>query len=126
MTVQAQILLDMNLILPIPKIVRPLASQGPYESRRLWHSVTSALLSKKFNQATKHKQAIEQEQRDIAADRTKSGKVHQVVLFDDAARLEADDGRSRLSEAGRKALQRELEGRGYLSVGNELVESSPV
>jgi oxysterol-binding protein-related protein 9/10/11 len=57
----------------IPKSVRPLSLQRPNESRKLWEHVTSHLLKKEFNEATKVKLAIEQKQRDIASERKKKG-----------------------------------------------------
>lgn len=57
----------------VPKSVRPLSQQLPNESRKLWEGVTTNLLSKNFNDATKIKQVIEQKQRDIAAQRKASG-----------------------------------------------------
>jgi len=90
-----------------------LSNQGPFESRKLWQSVTAAILSKKYTAATKNKQIIEQAQRDLAAERVKSGIEHVPVFFDDKARLEADDGRPILSPKGREILMREMEARGY-------------
>lgn len=43
------------------------------ESRRIWQPVTDAILGKEFGAATKHKQNIEQEQRDRAAERKRAG-----------------------------------------------------
>jgi len=57
----------------IPKMVRPLDKQLPRESRRLWDNVTTRLLRKEFGDATKEKVAIEQRQRDEAAERKRQG-----------------------------------------------------
>ena len=57
----------------MPKSVRPLSGQHPNESRKLWEHVTSNLLKKEFSEATRVKLAIEQKQRDIAAERKKKG-----------------------------------------------------
>jgi oxysterol-binding protein-related protein 9/10/11 len=59
----------------VTKTVRPLNEQKPNESRKLWEGVTNALLNKEYSEATKIKQAIEQTQRDIAAQRKKKGEV---------------------------------------------------
>lgn len=58
----------------VPKRVRPLENQHAFESRKLWDSVTSKLVSKEYGEATKNKQAIEQRQRDMAADRKRKGE----------------------------------------------------
>jgi hypothetical protein len=92
-------------------MVRPLHVQHELESRRLWHPVTSAILSKQYSQATKHKQVIEQKQRDIAGERDKSDTDHGVMFFDDEARFEA--GRPRLSARGQAVVKAELDGLDY-------------
>lgn len=66
-------LLDLSTLHVVPKVVRPLERQDAKESRKLWESVTSKLLSKEYGDATKHKQAIEQRQRDDAAERKRKG-----------------------------------------------------
>ena len=57
----------------MPKTVRPLETQLPDESWKLWEGVTTNLLAKNYNEATKIKQNIEQKQRDIAAARKSKG-----------------------------------------------------
>ncbi|KAJ7705863.1 hypothetical protein B0H16DRAFT_1747006 [Mycena metata] len=52
--------------------LRPLEKQLPHESRSLWDIVTTRLL-KEVSNATKEKAAIEQKQRDNAADRKRKG-----------------------------------------------------
>ena len=66
-------LIDLSKLKIIPKTVRPLEKQVPFESRKLWESVTNSLLKKEFPEATKEKIAIEQRQRDDAAERKKQG-----------------------------------------------------
>lgn len=66
-------LIDLSQLQAIPKIVRPLETQLPTESRKLWENVTKHLLSKQYSDANRHKYAIEQKQRDDAADRKKKG-----------------------------------------------------
>lgn len=58
----------------VPKVVRPLEKQLPKESRKLWENVTSKLLSKEYGEATKHKLALEQKQRDEASERKRKGE----------------------------------------------------
>jgi len=66
-------LIDLTPLQAVPKTVRPISRQLPSESRRLWESVTSRLLSKEYSEATRAKQAIEQRQRDDAAERKRRG-----------------------------------------------------
>ena len=66
-------LLDVSTLHVIPQAVRPLEKQAHNESRKLWENVTSRLLKKEYNEATKHKLAIEQKQRDDAAERKRKG-----------------------------------------------------
>lgn len=68
-------LLNLDELALIPKLVRPLEEQEGHESRQLWEPVTSNLLAKNWGEATKQKQAIEQKQRDIAAQLKAEGKV---------------------------------------------------
>ena len=66
-------LIDISTLAVIPKSVRPLERQLPDESRKLWENVTTRLLKKEYSDATKHKLAIEQKQRDEAAERKRKG-----------------------------------------------------
>ncbi|EIN09023.1 hypothetical protein PUNSTDRAFT_52431 [Punctularia strigosozonata HHB-11173 SS5] len=97
-------LIDLSTLHVVPKSVRPLEKQLPNESRRLWENVTSKLLSKEYSDATKHKHAIEQKQRDDAAERKRKGIEFAPVYFE----KEIDSGIPQLTEAGRKAIEEEL------------------
>jgi oxysterol-binding protein-related protein 9/10/11 len=66
-------LIDLAPLLSVPKMVRPISKQLPTESRRLWESVTSRLLSKEYGEATRAKHIIEQRQRDETAERKRRG-----------------------------------------------------
>ena len=66
-------LIDLTPLQAVPKTVRPISRQLPTESRRLWESVTSRLLSKEYGEATRAKHVIEQRQRDEAAERKRRG-----------------------------------------------------
>lgn len=66
-------LIDLSTLLVVPKEVRPLEKQLPRESRKLWENVTSNLLKKEYSEATREKVAIEQRQRDEAAERKRKG-----------------------------------------------------
>jgi hypothetical protein len=65
-----QTLIDVN---EGPKGVRPIDNQHPFESHRLWRNVTDNLLNKEYSDAMKEKVAIEQKQRDDAAERKRKG-----------------------------------------------------
>lgn len=69
-------LLDLNHLHIVPKRVRSLEKQLPNESRHLWDCVTTRLLAKEYGDATKHKLAIEQRQRDQAAERKRTGETY--------------------------------------------------
>ena len=66
-------LVDLAVLKVMPKSVRPLGKQLSHESRKLWEGVTNRLLKKEFGDATKVKLAIEQKQREEAAERKKKG-----------------------------------------------------
>ncbi|KZT61634.1 hypothetical protein CALCODRAFT_427467 [Calocera cornea HHB12733] len=98
-------LIDLAALSMVPKIVRPLPEQLENESRRFWNDVTENLNRKNYTEATQHKLRIEQSQRDIAAERKRKGVHFEPVYFDS----DIEDGRSRLSEEGRKAIREEIE-----------------
>jgi hypothetical protein len=66
-------LIDLSELQVIPKYVRPIERQIPFESRKLWESVTDNLVRREYSEATRAKVAIEQRQRDDAAERKKKG-----------------------------------------------------
>ncbi|KAH8810237.1 hypothetical protein DL96DRAFT_1716942 [Flagelloscypha sp. PMI_526] len=99
-----QVLLDLTTLRQVPKVVRPIEKQEAYESQKLWEKVTSHLLGKRFSEATNEKVAIEQRQRDIAAERKRTGEVFVPALFKE----DISDGQARLTEHGSKAVQEEL------------------
>lgn len=67
-------LIDLEKLQTVPKVVRPLEKQLSKESRKLWENVTAKLLSKEYGEATKHKLALEQRQRDEASERKRKGE----------------------------------------------------
>ncbi|KAI0336723.1 hypothetical protein GY45DRAFT_1290568 [Cubamyces sp. BRFM 1775] len=97
-------LIDLTPLHPVPKVVRPLEKQLPNESRKLWENVTSRLLKKEYSEATKHKLAIEQKQRDDTAERKRKGVKFVPRYFDP----DISSGMPTLTEEGRKALEEEL------------------
>ena len=118
-------LIDLSTICSVPKSVRPLENQLPTESRRLWDSVTSRLLKKEYSEATKFKQAIEQKQRDDAAERKSKGIEFVNPFAPPSSELahmtwshcrfiptyfqkDIDDGIPQLTAEGRKAVEEAL------------------
>ncbi|THG95184.1 hypothetical protein EW026_g6426 [Hermanssonia centrifuga] len=101
-------LIDLSQLHGIPKACRPLEKQLPTESRKLWENVTSKLLSKEYSEANKHKQAIEQKQRDDAAERKRKGQQFVPVYFES----NIDSGIPVITPEGRRALEEELKEEG--------------
>ncbi|EIW74369.1 hypothetical protein CONPUDRAFT_133042 [Coniophora puteana RWD-64-598 SS2] len=97
-------LVDLASLHVVPKRVRPLGKQDEYESRKLWEPVTSRLVKKEYGEATKHKLAIEQRQRDRAAERKRVGEEFVPKYFEE----DITTGEPVLTDAGRKALEEEL------------------
>jgi len=97
-------LIDISALHAIPKSVRPLEKQLPTESRKLWQEVTSRLLKKDYGEATRLKQAIEQKQRDDAAERKRNSVEFIPKYFEKAI----DNGIPQLTEEGRRIVEEEL------------------
>ena len=74
-------LIDLAVLRAIPKVVRPVERQLPYESRKLWYDVTRNLVEKTYSDATREKVQIEQRQRDLAAERKRKGVEYVEFLF---------------------------------------------
>ena len=68
-TSDKQLLIDLQPLMPVPKLVPPPEEQLANESREFWKEVTIAILEKRFSDATRIKQDLEQAQRDKAAKR---------------------------------------------------------
>ncbi|KAL8165435.1 UNVERIFIED_CONTAM: Oxysterol-binding protein- protein 10 [Gekko kuhli] len=56
-------IIDTTKLPVIRKKIRPVAKQGPFESRHLWQHVTSALKADNIGLATEHKHLLEERQR---------------------------------------------------------------
>ncbi|KAF8067761.1 hypothetical protein FPV67DRAFT_1493418 [Lyophyllum atratum] len=97
-------LLDLNTLKVVPKCVRPLEKQLPHESRKLWVTVTDNLLKKEFSEATKEKVAIEQRQRDEAAERKRKGVEFVPRYFE----KDLERGYAALTPEGWAAVEEEL------------------
>ncbi|KAF9064281.1 hypothetical protein BDP27DRAFT_1333809 [Rhodocollybia butyracea] len=113
-------LIDLSTLWVVPKQVRPLEKQLPTESRKLWDGVTSRLMRKEFSEATKEKVAIEQKQRDDAAERKKKGTTFVSQYFDS----DISSGVPTLTEEGQKAIEEELSEKD--NVENEVEAKTPV
>ncbi|NXH17542.1 OSB10 protein, partial [Bucco capensis] len=55
--------IDTNKLPVIRKKIRPIAKQGPLESRHLWQQVTNSLKEGNIDAATEHKHRLEERQR---------------------------------------------------------------
>ncbi|KAG8216371.1 hypothetical protein J3R82DRAFT_6452 [Butyriboletus roseoflavus] len=103
-TAEFHTLVDLEKLQVVPKVVRPLEKQHPKESRKLWESVTTKLLGKEYGDATKHKLALEQKQRDEASERRRKGEQFIPTYFE----KEFSSGIPILTEEGRKAVEEEI------------------
>ncbi|KAL8280203.1 hypothetical protein RQP46_007317 [Phenoliferia psychrophenolica] len=102
-------LLDMVPLAVVPKTVAPLEVQHDLETRKVWSAVTTALLAKDWNAASKAKQILEQAQRVKAEERKKSGVAYYPLHFEPEG--EEWDGRPVLTDAGRAAIEKEFKAR---------------
>jgi hypothetical protein len=84
---ESRLLIDLDVLGLVPKTVRPLDSQDAYESRRFWQDVTAKMVAKSWGEATASKQAIEQAQRDKAAERKAKGEEFEPRYFSTDVRL---------------------------------------
>lgn len=100
-TKDKQLIMDVNPLMPVPKIVPPPEEQLENESRKLWERVSQAINDKKFGEATTIKQDIEQRQRDLAAQREKDKKEFVPRFFKNAT---DPSGKPELTDEGKKAL----------------------
>jgi hypothetical protein len=76
------ILFDPEMFPKIPFTVEPIAKQGPMESRRVWHSVAKALKASAWETANAAKDAIENEQRALRAQRAQKNETWVPEFFD--------------------------------------------
>ena len=96
-------LLDLRPLYPIPKLVPPIPSQLPNESQRFWQAVTTSIKEKRYTEATKLKQELEERQRERAKDREQKGEEWRPRFFKQPIKA---DGRPELSEEGLRALEK--------------------
>lgn len=96
------LLIDLKPLWPTPKIIPPEEQQLSNESRRFWHQVTAAILSKQYTQATKLKQELEERQREKATARQNQGQEWRPRFFKEPL---TKDGRPELTPEGEEALR---------------------
>ncbi len=90
-----------------PKSLPPEAQQLENESLQLWGGVTKAILAKQYSRATTVKQELEEQQREKARERERSGEVWKPVFF---AQVTGNGGKPQLSAQGQEVLQRAQKG----------------
>jgi hypothetical protein len=96
-----QLLIDLLPLMPVPKIVPPEEDQLSNESRIFWKDVTNAILSKQYGEATKAKQAIEERQREKAAERQARNEQWKPRFFTEHL---GPKGRPELTDEGKQVL----------------------
>lgn len=96
-------LVNLADLQPCPRDVRPIDAQDAWESRRIWKDVTDAIVGQQYSRATQLKQQVEQRQREIAAERKKTGAEFVPRFFED----DIASGRPRLTDEGRAAVEEE-------------------
>ncbi|GAA5944054.1 uncharacterized protein JCM15063_004302 [Sporobolomyces koalae] len=102
-------LIDLVPLKVFPKTVAPIESQDELETRKVWQPVCEALYKKDWNAATREKQRIEQEQRDKAELRKQNGESYVPRYFEpEPEDLSQWDGRPKLTQAGRDAIERDF------------------
>ena len=66
---------------PAPMTLTPLPSQDPWESRRAWSAVRTAIESNDFGAVVREKSKVEQAQRDMRARERARGKAWKPLFF---------------------------------------------
>lgn len=97
-----QLLIDITTLLPAAKTVPPEEDQLSNESRKFWSGVTEAIMDKRYSQATKLKQDIEERQRQKAAERQKNNETWNPRFFSSAV---TPSGKPELTEEGYRTLK---------------------
>ncbi|KAI9684030.1 MAG: hypothetical protein M1822_005857 [Bathelium mastoideum] len=113
---EKHLIIDVNELMPVPKLIPPEEEQLPNESRRFWHDVTNAIVEKRFGEATHLKQEIEQRQRDKAAEREVRKAVWQPRFFTDPL---GPNGKPQLSQEGKNLLNRMQQRNWHLEEASE-------
>lgn len=61
--------------------IAPIQDQSPWESRRAWHPVVSALVKGEYAEASREKHKLEQAQREMRVQEASEGKTWTPLLF---------------------------------------------
>ncbi|KAI9754872.1 MAG: hypothetical protein M1815_005371 [Lichina confinis] len=104
---EKSLLVDLSPLFPVPKIIPPEEQQLPNESRRFWHDLTHAILSREYGRATNIKQQLEEGQREKAAARKANGEEWRPRFF---TAVTEPSGRPDLTPDGQIALRGLQEG----------------
>ncbi|KAG8529230.1 uncharacterized protein KY384_005865 [Bacidia gigantensis] len=107
-------LVDLRPLFPEPKLIPPLTIQLPNESQRFWANVTTAIKDKKFTEATRLKQELEEKQRRIAKERENTENAFKPRFFTQTIEK---DGKPDLSEEGKRTIQDLQEGKWEIKEG---------
>jgi oxysterol-binding protein-related protein 9/10/11 len=99
-------LLDLAPLTVASKSLPPVDQQLPNESLRLWDRVTQAILAKQYSKATSIKQELEEEQRELARERVKTGATWTPVYFEPTRVA----GKPELSAKGIEVVRRAQQG----------------
>jgi len=89
--------------MPVPKIAPPPETQLPHESREFWKDVTAAITERRYGDATRIKQELEQAQRDKAARRKELNAEFRPRFF---TNVTESNGKPELTPYGTDALAR--------------------
>lgn len=100
---EPRLLIDLTPLYPIPKKLPPEEYQLPNESRKFWSGVTSAILDKRYSEATKLKHDIEERQRSKQAERNQKQITWQPRFFTGAV---TPSGKPELTEEGFQVLHK--------------------
>lgn len=99
---ERQLLIDITPLFPVGKKLPPDEYLLPNESTKFWSDVTAAILDKRFTQATKLKQEIEERQRERAAERKSRNEEWNPRFFTGSV---TPMGKPELTEDGQRVLE---------------------
>ncbi|KAI5361168.1 Putative oxysterol-binding protein [Septoria linicola] len=96
------LLMDVTPLTPIAKRCPPMELQLKNESRKFWGGVTEAIETKQYGTATDRKTALEEKQRERAAERSQKNETWQPRFF---TTVTESNGKAILSEDGVRVLE---------------------
>ncbi len=101
-TSDKQLLIDLQPLFPVQKQCPAPSEQLPNESRSFWADVTSAITEKRFSDATRVKQDLEQVQRDKETKRKELNAPFRPRFF---TSVTESSGKPELTAYGKEALK---------------------